>query len=105
MVRWGDCDPAGIIYTPKAIDYALETIENWLIEEIGVSWMDMRNKGKGLASVKFGCEYLAPMTGTQIRTPATRRQPRCLLRFQKHMMRQSNHFYMLLPIYHRSSAV
>ena len=34
MVRWGDCDPAGIIYTPKAIDYALETIENWLIEEI-----------------------------------------------------------------------
>ena len=61
MVRWGDCDPAGIIYTPKAIDYALETIENWLIEEIGISWMDMRNKGKGLASVKFGCEYLAPM--------------------------------------------
>jgi len=61
MVRWGDCDPAGIIYTPKAIDYALETIENWLIEEIGISWMDMRNKGKGLASVKFDCEYVAPM--------------------------------------------
>ena len=61
MVRWGDCDPAGIIYTPKAIDYALETIENWLIEEIGISWMDMRNKGKGLASVKFDCEYLSPM--------------------------------------------
>ena len=53
MVRWGDCDPAGIIYTPKAIDYALETIENWLIEEIGISWMDMRNKGKGLASVNL----------------------------------------------------
>ena len=61
MVRWGDCDPAGIIYTPKAIDYALETIENWLIEEIGISWMDMRNKGKGLASVKFDCEFYAPM--------------------------------------------
>lgn len=61
MVHWGDCDPAGIIYTPKAIDYALKTIENWLIEEIGISWMDMRNKGKGLASVKFDCEYLAPM--------------------------------------------
>ena len=61
MVRWGDCDPAGIIYTPKVIDYALETIENWLIEEIGISWMDMRNKGKGLANVKFDCEYHAPM--------------------------------------------
>ena len=61
MVRWGDCDPAGIIYTPKAIDYALETIENWLIEEIGISWMDMRTKGKGLASVKFDCVYLAPL--------------------------------------------
>ena len=61
MVRWGDCDPAGIIYTPKTIDYALETIENWLIEEIGISWMDMKNKGKGLASVKFDCEYHAPM--------------------------------------------
>ena len=61
MVRWGDCDTAGIIYTPKAIDYSIETIENWLIEEIGISWMDMRNKGEGLASVKFDCEYHAPM--------------------------------------------
>ena len=46
MVRWGDCDTAGIIYTPKAIDYALETIENWLIEENGISWMDIKKRDK-----------------------------------------------------------
>jgi len=39
MVRWGDCDPAGIIYTPKAIDYALETIETGSLKKSeSVGW-------------------------------------------------------------------
>ncbi len=26
-VKWGDCDPAGIIYTPRVLDYAMEILE------------------------------------------------------------------------------
>ncbi len=27
MVRWGDCDPAGIVYSPRVFDNAVETVE------------------------------------------------------------------------------
>ena len=53
MVRWGDCDPAGIIYTPKAIDYALETIENWLIEEIQNQLDGHEKQGERLGKCKI----------------------------------------------------
>ncbi len=32
-VRWGDCDPAGIIYTPRVLDYAMEILEAWYREK------------------------------------------------------------------------
>ncbi len=28
-VKRGDCDPAGIIYTPRVLDYAMEALEAW----------------------------------------------------------------------------
>ena len=52
IVRWGDCDPAGIIYTPRILDYAIETVETCLREVMGASWNVMReqhNIGKPLA--------------------------------------------------------
>ncbi|MGA8291299.1 MAG: hypothetical protein WB820_02120, partial [Rhodoplanes sp.] len=27
IVNWGDCDPAGIVYTPRVLDYVCETID------------------------------------------------------------------------------
>ena len=35
-VKWGDCDPAGIIYTPRVLDYAMEIVEAWYREVLGV---------------------------------------------------------------------
>ena len=36
-VRWGDCDPAGIIYTPRVLDYAMEILE---AAGANVAWRD-----------------------------------------------------------------
>ncbi len=38
-VKWGDCDPAGIIYTPRVLDYAMEILEAWYREVVGVPWL------------------------------------------------------------------
>lgn len=37
-VRWGDCDPAGIVYTPNILGYAIEAVEAWYAAALGESW-------------------------------------------------------------------
>lgn len=51
VVHWGECDPQGVIYTPRASEYAIDVIENWLIEETGISWLDIRDEGLGCPTV------------------------------------------------------
>ena len=47
-VIWGDCDPAGIVYTPRVLDYAMEILEAWYREVLGVSWLKLnREMGMG----------------------------------------------------------
>ena len=33
FVRWGECDPAGVIYTPRVFEYALDTLEEFHTDE------------------------------------------------------------------------
>lgn len=41
-VAFGDCDPAGIAYTGKLIDYALEAIDSfWKIALDGLGWFEL----------------------------------------------------------------
>ena len=35
-VAFGECDPARIFFAPRAVDYAVETVEVWFNEVIGV---------------------------------------------------------------------
>lgn len=37
-IRWGDCDPAGIVYTPNILGYAVEAIEAWYARVLRTSW-------------------------------------------------------------------
>lgn len=41
VVRFGDCDPAGVIYTPRALDFALEAMEAWYRDVAGASWASL----------------------------------------------------------------
>ena len=35
VVGWGECDPAGVVYTPRFADYAVEAYHHFLGEIIG----------------------------------------------------------------------
>jgi len=37
-IGWGDCDPAGILYTPNAGRLAMETLDAFFAEAVGVSF-------------------------------------------------------------------
>lgn len=63
-VPWGDCDPAGIIYTPRVLDYAIETFEVWNRDTLGVPWMKLnRELMTGFPTVRAEIDFLkAPKT-------------------------------------------
>ncbi len=59
-VKWGDCDPAGIIYTPRVLDYAMETLEAWNREILGVPWLKLnREMSMGWPTVRAELDFLA----------------------------------------------
>jgi 4-hydroxybenzoyl-CoA thioesterase len=61
VVNWGDCDPAGFIYTPRVLDFACETVDSWLREELNLSWWQLKSSGKklGLPTVNAVCDFIS----------------------------------------------
>jgi 4-hydroxybenzoyl-CoA thioesterase len=60
IVNWGDCDPAGIVYTPRVLDYACETVDAWQREELKASWWHVNScGGPGLPTVKAVCDFIS----------------------------------------------
>lgn len=43
-VKWGECDPAGIVYTPRFLDFVVETAEAWFKEVTGLHWNATRRE-------------------------------------------------------------
>jgi 4-hydroxybenzoyl-CoA thioesterase len=61
-ILWGDSDPAGVVYTPRVFHYAIETVEEWLIELLGHNWMSLQDEFKlDTPTVKMGCDFLYPL--------------------------------------------
>ena len=61
VMSWGDCDPAGFIYTPRALDFACDVIDSWFREELKVSWWQLRSGGSGLGlpTVNAACDFVS----------------------------------------------
>ncbi len=60
-VDWGDCDPAGIIYTPRVFDFAYESLGIWYRDWLGVSWWQAKGKSDfGSPTVHAECHYFRP---------------------------------------------
>ena len=62
-VRFGDTDAAGIVYTGRAPDMALEALEVWFDERLGLNWFAMC----GASNIDTPCVHLeidfrSPMT-------------------------------------------
>ena len=62
-VSWGDCDPAGIIYAPRVLEYAIETFEIWNKEILGVPWVKMNQElHLGFPSLRVEIDFVSAPT-------------------------------------------
>ena len=61
-IRWGDCDPAGIVYTPRFTHFCVEAMETWFGEITGTSWYHLgRDMGLGTPLVHSEIAYKHPL--------------------------------------------
>ena len=60
-VNWGDCDPAGFIYTPRVLDFACEIVDAWFREHLKFSWWQLKTRGRGLGfpTVNSVCDFMS----------------------------------------------
>lgn len=64
---WGDCDPARIYYTPQAVYFAVEAVEAWYQEVLGVSWGEMAERhDHNVRFVHVDCDYHRPLVASQV---------------------------------------
>jgi 4-hydroxybenzoyl-CoA thioesterase len=62
-VRWADCDPAEIAYTGRLPYFALEAIESWWVEAVGLDWFAMHaERNYGAPFVHIDLDFRAPVT-------------------------------------------
>jgi len=62
-VRWGDCDPAAIAYTPNIPAWALEAIEAWWEHHTAQTWFTLNiDRNIGTPFVRMSLEFRAPIT-------------------------------------------
>ena len=61
-LNWGEADPAGTIYAPRAIDFAIQAIEGLWIEAAGLSFRELQARhGLGAPWVHTSCEFASPL--------------------------------------------
>jgi len=66
-IAWGDCDPARIYYTPRAVDYAVEAVEAWFEAALGISWVELAEQYDLEATfVHVACDYLRALVASQM---------------------------------------
>jgi 4-hydroxybenzoyl-CoA thioesterase len=60
-VRWGDCDPAGIIYFPRYFDFFHQAMEAWFEEALSMPYSSVIIGRKiGFPSVHTEADFRAP---------------------------------------------
>jgi acyl-CoA thioesterase FadM len=61
-LNWGEADPAGTIYAPRAIDFAIQAIEGLWMEALGLSFREFQARhGLGTPWVHTSCEFARPL--------------------------------------------
>lgn len=61
-LSWGEADPAGTIYAPRAIDFAIQAVEALWIDALGLSFREFQARhGLGAPWVHTSCEFARPL--------------------------------------------
>lgn len=59
-VRFGHCDPAGILFFPRLFEMANEAVEDWFAEALGMSFNDLHVvRGLGVPTARFEADFPA----------------------------------------------
>ncbi len=83
-ITWGDADPAGIAYTGRFPNFALDAIEAWFAARLGIDWYRMhRELGGGTPFVHMDMDFrMSLRPGDVLRTEVRlRRAGRSSLEF------------------------
>jgi acyl-CoA thioesterase FadM len=60
-VRFGQCDPAGIVYTPEYLDIFNGTIEDWYAAALGIPHHHLvRTRRTGLGYAHLSVDFMTP---------------------------------------------
>ena len=61
LVRFGDCDPAGIVFYPHYLEIFNNIVEDWCREGLQLSFPDLiTRRGWGLPTVHLDVDFTAP---------------------------------------------
>lgn len=60
-VRFGDCDPAGIVFYPRYFEMFNNLVEDWCAQALGASFRELHlERGLGLPTVHVETSFVAP---------------------------------------------
>jgi 4-hydroxybenzoyl-CoA thioesterase len=60
VVRFSDCDPAGIVYTARFVDMLNGVVEDFFPGALGLDYGAIIRGGVGLGYAKVDCDFLRP---------------------------------------------
>ena len=62
-IRWGESDPARIVYTARYLDFAMDAIEAFFTDRLGASFYEFNmDHGIGTPFVHVELDFRSPMT-------------------------------------------
>jgi 4-hydroxybenzoyl-CoA thioesterase len=62
-VRFGDCDPAGIVFYPRYVEMINNLVEDWCAQGLGHSFRRLHmEQHLGLPTVNINCDFVATST-------------------------------------------
>lgn len=66
-ILFGDCDPAGVVYTPRISDFVIEAVHEFLAEALGgPAVRELFELGILPPARALSIEFLAPMTWDEV---------------------------------------
>ena len=61
VTKWADFDPAGLLHPSRAISFAMDVLEVWFRDVVGVSWQEfLDDYDIDTPSVRVECDFLRP---------------------------------------------
>jgi len=61
LVRFADCDPAGMVFYPRYMEMFNNLVEDWCSEGLGISFAELHGRrGWGLPTVHLDADFVAP---------------------------------------------